>query len=335
MHLAWGLVREGLSSLEWSDVESQVLLLFLARLQGFDAGRGVYFPHYIERMLDLDLRAWLRSQRKSAAVPFSQLGTFGESESDIGEWVSGTGETETPDHSGELDRALSLREALATLPEPQRDVVWRCCVLGRTEAAVAQELGLSRSAVRNRLEVALNAMREFFGEAEVEGRTRTGRQSRKTATGTTQTRGALASSDFVSGAFWKFEFIMAKDEKRPDLVGVGAGRPVLLQGTFDFAATGLKTPQPLSDRLFYTVPPGMVLGVRYLRVGNVSEGLVAVSTVVNGLPHRIVPCAANDAMHVSFAIVDPIPAGSQIELQIAATQPGTVIIDCGCLLMPA
>lgn len=128
---------------------------------------------------------------------------------------------------------------------------------------------------------------------------------------------------------------MAKDEKRPDLVGVGAGRPVLLQGTFDFPATGLKEPQLLAKKLIYTVPIGHVLGVRYLRVGSVSEGMVAVSTVVNGLPHRIVPCAANDTMHVSFAIVDPIPAGSQIEIHIASQSPGTAILDVGCLQMPA
>jgi hypothetical protein len=108
-----------------------------------------------------------------------------------------------------------------------------------------------------------------------------------------------------------------------------------LQGTFDFEATGIKTPQLLSKKLTYTVPIGHVLGIRYLRVGAVSGGMVAVSTVVNGMPHRIVPCAANSAMHVAFAIVDPIPAGSQIEIHIASEQPGTAIIDAGCLQMPA
>ena len=50
-------------------------LMFLTRLHDFDASRkGVYFPHYIERMLEWDARTWLRAQRRGQATPFSQLG---------------------------------------------------------------------------------------------------------------------------------------------------------------------------------------------------------------------------------------------------------------------
>lgn len=320
MHYLWGAARENFSTLEFADVEAQITFLFLSRLHTFRAEMGVYFPHYIERMLDLDGRAWLRQQRRGAAVPFSQLSSINSNDDneDSSEWLlDGAGVEETPD----IERNMALRAAMDSLPLPQREVVWRCCVLGRTEAAVAEELGLSRSAVRNRLEAAIAKMRAFFGEAE--GTTRTGRSS-----------GKSRSLD-PREEFWEFLIYMAKDEKRPDLVGVGAGRPILLQGTYDFPATGLKEPQLLSKKLTYTVPIGNVLGIRYLRVGSVSGGMVAVSTVVNGMPHRIVPCAANAAMHVSFAIVDPIPAGSQIEIHIASEAAGTAIIDVGCLQMPA
>lgn len=320
MHYLWGAVRENFSTLEFDDVEAQITFLFLSRLHTFRADMGVYFPHYIERMIDLDSRAWLRQQRRGAAVPFSQLATINSNDEgvDSSEWLlESAGVEEAPD----VERNMALRAAMENLPEPQREVVWRCCVLGKTEAAVAIELGLSRSAVRNRLEAAICKMRAFFGEAE--GTTRTGRSTGKSR--------VLDPRE----EFWEFLIIMAKDEKRPDLVGVGAGRPVLLQGTYDFPATGLKTPELLSKKLTYTVPVGHVLGIRYLRVGTVSQGMVAVSTVVNGLPHRIVPCAANSAMHVSFAIVDPIPAGSQIEIYIASQSPGTAIIDVGCLQMPS
>jgi hypothetical protein len=202
--------------------------------------------------------------------------------------------------------------------------VWQCCVLGRTETLVAQELGISRSTLHDRLETALASIRDDFDEAA--GTTRTGREKRT---------GNKGRASQPHEEFWGILNAMATHEKRPDLVGVGAGRPVLLQGTFDFEATGIKTPQLLSKKLTYTVPIGHVLGIRYLRIGSVSSGMVAVSTVVNGLPHRIVPCAANSAMHVSFAIVDPIPAGSQVEIHIASEQMGTAIIDVGCLQMPA
>ena len=128
---------------------------------------------------------------------------------------------------------------------------------------------------------------------------------------------------------------MANDEKRPDLVGIGAGRTVLLQGVFDFEATGLKTPQLLAKQLCYTVPPGCVVGIRFFRVGVICDEMVCVSSVVNGLPHRLVPVAANSTIHVPLAIVDPITAGSQIEIHIAASAPGTAIVDIGCLQMPA
>ncbi len=339
MHALWSAIQSGFTSLEWEDVESQVTFLFLSRLRTFRPGAGVYFPHYIERMLDLDARYWLRCQRRGAATPFSQLPGFESDEGDDegAEWaleragssriLGEVGAEETQS----IERNLALRAALDALPKIQREVVWNCCVLGRTEAGLALELGVSRSAVRNRLEAAIKTMRLFFSEAgalpiRAESSefapTRTGRASKS--------RVLSARQQFFEGLF-----AMAKDETRPDLVGVGAGRPVLLQGTFDFPATGLKTPELLAKKLTYTVPAGHVLGVRYLRIGAVSGGMIAVSTVINGLTHRIVPCAANATTHVSFAIVDPHVAGSQLEIHIASQCEGTAIIDVGCLQMPA
>jgi len=333
MHRLWPLVRMGLMSLEWADVEAQITMLFLLRLRAFRPADGVYFAHYIEQMLDYDGRTWIRTLQRGAAMPFSQLSPVeddGEERDDPHEWLL---EDFSPDHSPSRDLAMALRDALDALPDPQRKVVWGCCVLGRTEADVALEMGLSRSAVRNRLEVALKQMRAHFqsddenmeGEAgSTQGKfTRTGRASHKTPI-----------DGGVREEFWNL-ILMAKDEKRPDLVGVGAGRPVLLQGVFAFKGEGLSHPQLLSPKLRYTVPPNTALGVRYLRVGSVCDQMVVVSTVVNGLTHRLVPCAANGTINVPFAIVDPIVAGSEIEIHLACEGNGTAIIDVGCLQMPA
>lgn len=339
MHALWSSIRDGFSTLEWDDVEAQITFLFLSRLHTFQPEKGVYFPHYIERMLDLDARYWLRCQRRGAATPFSQLAPLdegGEGFDEDAEWPFAGAVNAGFDEAPDIERTLALRAALDALPEAQRVLVWQCCVLGRTEASVGAELGISRSTVRNRLEAAIRTMRAFFSEADgaigaaqnADSRppTRTGRAP----TQTTNNRVILARQQF-----WEGLILMAKDEKRPDLVGVGAGRPVLLQGTFDFPATGLKKPALLSKKLTYTVPQGHVLGVRYLRVGSVSDGMIAVSTVVNGMPHRIVPCASNATTHVSFAIVEPFVAGSQIEIHIASQFDGIAIIDVGCLQMPA
>ena len=341
IHGLWIAVREELSTLEWADVEAQMTLMFLTRLHSFDASKGVFFPHYIERMLEWDARTWLRAQRRGQATPFSQLGAMNEEGADLDDWMPAS----LDDEARDVERVLGLRAALDELPQPQRIVVWGCCVLGKTEAQMARELGLSRSAVRNRLEAALIKMRAFFGSTE-EG-TRTGRARPETVARALEEgldkkfvaqsddddeARAVAASPFRE--FWSFLFAMAKDEKRPDLVGVGAGRPVLLQGTFDFPATGIKTPDLLSPKLTYTVPPGHVAGVRYVRVGVMCEKMTVISTVVNGLPHRLIPVAANDTAHAPFAIVEPIVAGSQIEIWVASDAPGIAIVDIGVLQMP-
>ena len=346
IHGLWILVREELSTLEWADIESQMTLIFLQRLHAFDASKGVFFPHYIERMLEWDARTWLRAQRRGLATPFSQLNLWGEEDADLDDLLPASPNDEARD----VESIVALRAALDELPHPQRLVVWGCCVLGKTEVQMAQELGLSRSAVRNRLEAALIKMRAFFGSTQ-EG-TRTGRArpetllnvaragaqngahsgARAAATSPGPSNRAAKATPFHE--FWSSLSLMAKDEKRPDLIGVGAGRPVLLQGTFDFAATGIKTPDLLSSKLTYTVPVGHVAGVRYVRVGVMCDKMAVISTVVNGMPHRLIPVAANGTAHAPFAIVEPIVAGSQIEIWIASDAPGVAVVDVGVLQMP-
>ena len=166
-------------------------------------------------------------------------------------------------------------------------------------------------------------MRAFLGTEQTG--TRTGRARSETT----------SSSSSPFDEFWNIQTEMAKNEKRPDLVGVGAGRPVLLQGTFDFPATGLRSPQHLHSKLTYTVPVGNVAGVRYARIGVVCDAMVVISTVVNGLPHRLIPVSANRHAHVSFAIVEPLVAGSQIEIHVASEKAGIAVIDVGVLQIPA
>ncbi len=312
MHRLWTSVREELTSLEWADVEAQIHLMFLTRLGQFRPQNGVYFAHYIEQMLTLDCLSWLRGQRRGVAVPFSQLSVADAADPDG--WLGDDNGTLASDVEG----TLSLRAALDDLNDAQREAVWQCCVLGRTEDEVAARLGISRSAVRNRLQAGLTHLREHFHDLP-DNATRTGRTSTKQALLDFRTEGIF----------------MAKDEKRPDLIGIGAGRPILLQGVFDFEATGFKTPQLLSPKLRYIVPVGHVAGIRFVRVGAMCDKMVCLSTVVNGMPHRLIPVAANAAMHVPFAIVETIPAGSEIEIHIASDAPGTVVVDVGVLQMPA
>jgi hypothetical protein len=70
MHWLWATLREDFSSIEWADVEAQVQCFSCRALQDFRE-QGVFFPHYIAKMLDYDSRQWLRQQRRQNAVPFS------------------------------------------------------------------------------------------------------------------------------------------------------------------------------------------------------------------------------------------------------------------------
>lgn len=334
MQQVWAALQDHMPPVEWGDVEAQVQFCFLVRLQKFQLGAGVYFPHYIERMLSLDCRAWVRQQRAITAVPFSQL-TSVVGGDDPGEWLADSADVGV-DYTSDLDQVASLREALQLLTPPQRETVLECCVLGRTENEVAARLGIARSTVRNRLEGALGRLRNHF-QVEVmgAGTVPDGMTSRAISTRTGRGSSRHRRSAAARRLFWLWRICMAHDEKRPDLVGIGAGRPVLLQGTFDFDVTGLKTPRLLSPKLRYIVPAGTVVGIRFFRVGIICDQMVCVSSVVNGLPHRLVPVAANSAIYVPLAIVDPIIAGSEIEIHIAAAAPGTAIVDIGCLQMPA
>ncbi len=328
MHWLWSMLREDLHGAEWDDVEAQIQLLFLSRLESFRPDDGVFFPYYIARFLDFDARDWLRRQRRAHAVPFSQLISAHEESDDL-DWWLGTQDEEI-DLTPRIDDVMSLRTALGKLTPAQNEAITLCYARGLTEQEAAKTLGVSRSAVRNRLQSAIHTLREFFGqndEADPEPAcvgehiTRTGRHSEKLP---------LPMAEWIR---WRTN--MAKDEKRPDLIGIGAGKTVLLQGVYDFPATGLKTPQLLSPRLRYVVPRGQVVGIRFLRVGVSCNAMSCISTVVNGMPHRLIPMAANSSMHVPFAIVEPIVAGSEIEIHIASDQAGTAIIDVGCLEMPA
>lgn len=321
LHELWARLREDISSLEWEDVEAQLNTFFLARLQAFRREQGVFFPHYIAQMLDLDARSWLRKQRKSSAVPFSQLETFSDAEGEDDEEQWWLRDEKQEGHCETTSQSVAVFQALEILAPHQRTVIELCCLQNQTEEAAAKTLGLSRSAIRSRLESALQKLREHL-EIETEysapAPTRTGRAAKK-----------------CHNEFDVWSLRMTREEKRPDLVGIGAGKPILMQGIFDFPATGIKNAQLLSEKLRFIVPIGCVVGLRFFRAGVTCDKMVCLSTVVNGMTHRLIPLSPNSSAHIPFAIVEPIPAGSEIEIHIASDAPGTAIIDVGGLLMPA
>jgi len=110
---------------------------------------------------------------------------------------------------------------------------------------------------------------------------------------------------------------------------VSEGTPVLLQTLVTFEGFGLEKPQPLG--LSYTVPKDRTAGMFYFRAGSTVSGMVNISVMRDGKLMRYFPVAPNSAIHVSLAIVEELPEGTQIDIFAAGEGSGILILDIGYL----
>lgn len=96
---------------------------------------------------------------------------------------------------------------------------------------------------------------------------------------------------------------------------------------------GLTQPQPLSTELTYTVPENCVAVLVYFRSGNASDQLIYLSVTGDGKARRYFPIGPQHESHVELAIREPIPAGTRLEIHVAAGNGvyGTVVLDVGFL----
>ena len=104
---------------------------------------------------------------------------------------------------------------------------------------------------------------------------------------------------------------------------------ILLQTITECEGRGLDSPSPLN--LEYTVPQGSTAGLQYVRLGTTSDGMVNVTVLRDGKTMRYFPVAGGNSIHVQLAIVDQLEAGEHIEVNAAAQETGTLILDIGIL----
>jgi hypothetical protein len=107
--------------------------------------------------------------------------------------------------------------------------------------------------------------------------------------------------------------------------------PRFLQGVFPFEGKGLDRPAPLGPELSYVVPDGVSTQAVYFRGGNAAAELVCAVLIRDGRPMRYFPIGARGDVHVSLRVVEDLPAGTSVELMLAAPAgvTGTVIVDLG------
>jgi assimilatory nitrate reductase catalytic subunit len=127
--------------------------------------------------------------------------------------------------------------------------------------------------------------------------------------------------------------LLADEERFGDLLVEGKARPVFLQGVFPFLGKGLTRPDTLSTELTYNVPEGCAAVLMYFRAGNASDQLIYLCVVGEGKPRRYFPIGPQNDSHVELAIREPIPAGTKLEIHLAAGEGvyGTAIVDVGLL----
>ncbi len=121
------------------------------------------------------------------------------------------------------------------------------------------------------------------------------------------------------------------------LLRTGEAVPIFLQGVFPFVGHGAVRLSPLNDALTYTVPQGKAMEMIYFRGGNFTDELLYLTLSANGRPVRYFPIAPKGDVHVALAIVDTHPAGTFIEICLAAPRDltGTVVVDVGLLELDA
>lgn len=107
--------------------------------------------------------------------------------------------------------------------------------------------------------------------------------------------------------------------------------PRLLQGIYPFEGKGLQHPFPLNQALAYEVPESRETQLVYFRAGNSSEEMIDLIVMRDGKPMRHFPIGARGDCHVTLAVVEDLPAGTRLEVLVAAPEQttGTVVIDVG------
>ena len=123
------------------------------------------------------------------------------------------------------------------------------------------------------------------------------------------------------------------ETRQQRLIRTGEATPHYLQGVYPFAGRGFFDLAPLNEALCYEVPAGRTAEVIYFRAGNLSDDLLYLTLSLNGHPVRYFPVGPKADFHVHLSIVESYPAGSRIEVCLAAPRglTGTVVVDIGIL----
>ena len=108
-------------------------------------------------------------------------------------------------------------------------------------------------------------------------------------------------------------------------------KPIFIQGLFSYKGAGLANPVPFPAPVTYVVPSDRRSQTIYFRAGNAAPELIYLVLTRAGKPIRYFPVGAKGAIHVPLAVLEDIPAGSRVEVLVAAPEElmSSVLLDIG------
>ncbi len=109
--------------------------------------------------------------------------------------------------------------------------------------------------------------------------------------------------------------------------------PRFLNGAYRFTGAGYDAPSLLDPSLVYVVPEDRRAQLIYLRGGNSSDELAAITLMQDGRAVRIFPVGAKAATHVALAVVEDLQPDTRLEIWFAAAAgvSGTIVLDLGII----
>ena len=107
-------------------------------------------------------------------------------------------------------------------------------------------------------------------------------------------------------------------------------KPAFIQGTFKFKGEGFEAPLSLYGAT-YTVPANRKSQLVYCRAGQSSDDIINLVLLRDSESMRMFPLGMKSSMHFPLVIQEYLPAGTKIELKVAAAPGlmGSLFVDLG------
>lgn len=107
--------------------------------------------------------------------------------------------------------------------------------------------------------------------------------------------------------------------------------PRIITGIYPFQGTGYGNPAPLNGSVTYTVPSDRRAQMIYLRAGNSSSEMVALTLMRDGETMRVFPIGAKSGEHVPLAVVEDLAPETVLQMHVSAPEgaSGTIVLDLG------